>query len=969
MTGVLTSPWLVTVISGMLVALISALIAYMMRRRQTPALLALYERALHKVCSNELILNNDKRILRQVLCDSSVVEAIETEIFGPDEETSRLCNTVARFAPPSSSLADATYATKVIEQLLRTEFMIESTYPAYHESKRYERRREFFEQMKSSQLSERPTEREKPLSQQAQPPVRSVMLSPFFNPLEHLQGLADACIGRREDLSKLQADFADVNQRLIVIEGFGGLGKTTLATRLAKVVSQQYTILWVDCEGIAVTAERFLLEMGHFASDYAKYPWLATVVENPSLSIDEKINGLLEFFAHIGKPDETVTIDTFLNPIALFFDDYHLVKDPALDRLVEKITESHVDIKVVLIIRYRQHLSTKLQSKVTAADPILLDGLSFEDCRSFINLYAKKFSALRNLDEQLLQLIWQRTGKGIPNALNILSSMAQTRSLHDILEQLPDYDPLTAATRKQWLDGLFNELSPDEQQVAAELSIFRRPASRQVLIRVSRYANADEVIDALVYRFVLTFDGELYSMHSLWSEYTKSLLPLTEMKHLHARAATYYHEFASENRHIYIMNHLESCYHFIKADDIEKAEMELTPIADTLQSWGIFQELIDILAEIEKVAREVNQPLSPYLRMIQSAVLHARGEVERSVAILNDLIRINDGETKINALNRLAWINIEIGNRREAEHLFKQSIQLAKQYKLFKLEGKAIHGLENIAYGESNYAKAIKYNERRLKIYQQVQEDSEAREEIALAYRSLANIYREQGFYDKALKLYFQNLDIWHSLGDPVIHVGWLTYDIAQVLFELGNLQQAQKKFEETLKLFEKIQYVHGVAHAMIELGRVRVKLNQDYASIEYVEEAINLMHRIKLVAGEAYGLRALGEIYLILGEPDHALAYLQQSLSIDENILHGVKGIASSLHRISLVYEYQAKQLLDSGNRTEAVSRFQDAQATIEKAQSLFVQLQSIPNFGGIHDDALRIQAEYNTCNIQSDS
>jgi tetratricopeptide (TPR) repeat protein len=340
-------------------------------------------------------------------------------------------------------------------------------------------------------------------------------------------------------------------------------------------------------------------------------------------------------------------------------------------------------------------------------------------------------------------------------------------------------------------------------------------------------------------------------------------------------------------------------------------------------------------------------------------VLYKRGFVDEASLTLNELIRTETGEIKIQALSQLAWIEHRRDDRREAERLFEQSIQLARQFMFPKLEGEALRGLQSIAYFESDYVKAMEYNQKALKVFEQLQVDPEAQASIALIYLDIGGIYREQGLYSEALAAYEKDLEILDTLGDPPYHVGWLDYNMGHALFGQKKWHEAEDRFEDALHYFEKMQHVSGIAHAKIELGRVVSKIDQSRKSVALVEEAMTLFRHIRQTSGEAYGLRALGEVYLNFGEPDHALPYLRQSLEMDEKILHGVKGIASSLHRISLAYEQKAQQLLDSAHLSEATLCFREARSTILRAQALFDQLHTIPNFDGILDDVSRIEQE----------
>ncbi len=776
--------------------------------------------------------------------------------------------------------------------------------------------------------------------------------STFFTSQEVWEEIADKSVDREQDLEKLLADFQNHSRRLFLIEGFGGLGKTTLASRLATAVSQLYHVLWIDCEGIAVTAERFLREMGWSASNQYNYPLLSAIVESLQSSQEEKDSGLFDFLAFISQAKK----DPLVRPVAFFFDDYHLVTDAALKHLVLKIAESHFNVKVVLMIRF---LPIELHDEVVIANTLQLQGLNFQGCRELIQACTLNYPALRNIDSEKLRRIWELTGQGVPTALRILISMTRNLSLDDTLEELPT---LTTATRERWFDKLFSELSSEEQQVATEASIFRRPTLLRVLMAVSQCPRSIEVIAALVDRFVLIFDGNYYSMHALWSDYIRRRLSLSDVKELHRRAALFYRDFKSQDHYAEVMSHIEGCYHFIKAEDMEQAELALISIASILRSWGLYQEFTDILNEIEIYNVDQGRQLNSQLKLEKCAMLYAQGSVDEAISILKVLANTDTGEIQIRALLELGWIYIETGERREAERLLKLSREFAHQSNLLKLEAEALARLQHMTFHECDYDQTLAYNEERLNILQQLRDDPEAREAIAWIHHEIGNVYRERGFYEKALELYQQDQAFWNERGNPPSRVGWITYDIGQIYRDQGKLWEAQSQFENALQIFMKMQHLFGIAHVKIELGRVSAKLGQTEIAIQLVTEAIDLLHKVKGVAGEAYALGALGQIYLGLGKPNIALPYFQQTLEI-ETKLYSIKGRAWSLHQMSLTFEQQGKRELVSDNRIEACKKFSEAATHITQAQELYAQLGAATSIYGIKENSARIQQSCNGC------
>ena len=330
-----------------------------------------------------------------------------------------------------------------------------------------------------------------------------------------------------------------------------------------------------------------------------------------------------------------------------------------------------------------------------------------------------------------MELIWSRTGEGIPAAINILISLTINRGLKDVLKELPDYDPFVAASSRQWLDELWSELPSNSQQMLKEISALRRPAERATLLAICQQPEGDRILDDLVGRFIVTFDSELYSLHALWHEYVQKTLTSYEIKGYHLRAALLFRDKTAPGLYQMVTTRLESCYHYIKAEVVDDATAVLIPISDMLQYWGFYQELLEIIDDLEKDAKRKGRSLDPRIRIAQIAALSNRGEAESSIAILKDIIETSQGEIKINALQKLGWIYIEIGDRSLATDLFQQSLDHAISLDLTELEGEAYRGLEHIAYFESRYQQAWEYDEERLRIYQKMGNTTKALDGIA----------------------------------------------------------------------------------------------------------------------------------------------------------------------------------------------------------------------------------------------
>jgi tetratricopeptide (TPR) repeat protein len=203
----------------------------------------------------------------------------------------------------------------------------------------------------------------------------------------------------------------------------------------------------------------------------------------------------------------------------------------------------------------------------------------------------------------------------------------------------------------------------------------------------------------------------------------------------------------------------------------------------------------------------------------------------------------------------------------------------------------------------------------------------------------------------------------WRELKNPYNRIGWLTYNIGEVYRDQGRLQEAFEQFEEALQIFSRMQYVYGMAHVKIELGRVGVRIGSLPVAMQNIQEAIDIFRRINGKSGEAYALAALGEMYIYQGQLDLALQYVQEGFLI-ETMLGNLKEVGRSLWLMGLIYEQQGKSSLLAGRYTaEACAYFYNAIEKIAQAQQLFTQIDTAPNIYGIQDLSTRVQKACTQC------
>ncbi|HOT90077.1 MAG TPA: tetratricopeptide repeat protein [Anaerolineae bacterium] len=207
--------------------------------------------------------------------------------------------------------------------------------------------------------------------------------------------------------------------------------------------------------------------------------------------------------------------------------------------------------------------------------------------------------------------------------------------------------------------------------------------------------------------------------------------------------------------------------------------------------------------------------------------------------------------------------------------------------------------------------------------------DDEPTVEAARIYLLGAKVYARQGENDKALAWCHRSLEIATRIPTPE---GIQTFAAAlntqaSIDIRLGNLDNAAKLSQESLRAYQQIGDLVGESHAYINLASV-YELQGKW---DQADEAYQCGWAIKREIGDVYGQAVssnnLANLYLKRGEWKGAQELYERSLAIWETI-HTPRGEAAALINLAQVYIH--------------LQQWEQAQGAIERAQKLLNEIGS---------------------------
>ncbi|RZJ63444.1 MAG: tetratricopeptide repeat protein [Flavobacterium sp.] len=286
-----------------------------------------------------------------------------------------------------------------------------------------------------------------------------------------------------------------------------------------------------------------------------------------------------------------------------------------------------------------------------------------------------------------------------------------------------------------------------------------------------------------------------------------------------------------------------------------------------------------------------------------------------------------------------SWLNIGNANIMMSRYTaalksFTKSQELFEQLqKSGKGEMKEIKNGLARAYGsigivcseQNNYAKALEYYFRALKIY----EDTKQENIVARAYNNIGIVYKAQKEYGKALEYFNKALTVQRKIGDNTSAI--TITNIGNIHLAQHSNEKALQSYNEAMVIFREHENKRGLAELYNNLGNYYNQTGNTAAAEANYRNALQLFDLIGEKYGASASLAFMGNLYAAQGKNKEALSSLERSsnLATEIGVLEQVK---ESEKAISEIYER-------AGNSAEALKHYKKysvARDSINNAENI---------------------------------
>ena len=719
----------------------------------------------------------------------------------------------------------------------------------------------------------------------------------------HFQGakyLEHGFIGRRQILREIFKAIEN-KQGAVVLKGPGGIGKSTLTTRIAANLRQKRD------------GYDFIIIRGD-ASE-------VKILEAISNKAEELgVEGAKEVYGANTEPVQKLSwfVENFLLPhkVMIIFDNFEENQDEERGGFC-----SGKETLKEFIWHFRDFLKDK-ESFLFFSTRYALPGFEgpdiTRDISEFTQVEFRKMlwngKALQRLDRKSIETLKQEIG-GNPRALELLDRIAITEfhqqeynweQLKDLIPELrrriiekqsesDDFSPL-------FLDKLIGYLTPAQRLILDVLSIYRNPVPGEALeVQGAALSRVDRkrLADLSLLECMEMEKDKLYYMHRLTAQYILDPMETTVKTKYHLQAAQYFEGIRNEKGEKYIENDYEARWHYLQAGEWDRAAEMTFDIEDYLTLHGFPQWSMELLMEFEDKKLE--------------------------------------DKNRANVFHLMGMLFQGFGDYEAALKQYQKAREIIEKIVDIKGVSTNLHQIGMISQYKGDYEAALKQYQKSLEIREKIVDIKG----MANSFGQIGNIYYLKGDYEAALTQYQKAKETFEKIGD-IQGVAISLHQIGMIYEDKGDYEAALTQYQKSLEIKQKIGDIKGVANSMHQIANIYyLKGGYDAALTQY-QKAKETFEKIGDIKGAASSLLGIGNVYTNKSDYNAALTQYQKALKTFE-VISDIKNLSGCLHQIGMIYQ-------EKGDYDAALTKYQRAKETFEKIGDIAGKAMSVGQMGHLY-------------------
>jgi tetratricopeptide (TPR) repeat protein len=322
--------------------------------------------------------------------------------------------------------------------------------------------------------------------------------------------------------------------------------------------------------------------------------------------------------------------------------------------------------------------------------------------------------------------------------------------------------------------------------------------------------------------------------------------------------------------------------------------------SEILDLQGYYAQAVELLAQAARAAEKQNNRRNQgtHLGNLGNAY-NSLGQYQQAFEYHQQALAISreigDRRGEGTHLGNLGIAYHNLGEYQRAIEYHQQALTISREIADKRSEGTHLGNLGNTYHNLGEYQRAIEYHQQALTISREIADKRSEGSHLS----NLGNAYLSLGQYPRAIEYYQQALTISREIGDrggEGNHLG----NLGSAYYNLGEYQRAIEYHEQALVIKREIGDKRGEGNALGNLGNAYADLGQVEQAIEHYQQALSISREIGDKLGEGNRLGNLGVAYADLGQYQWAINHYEQARTIYEaiGVMHEVKRVDKLIAR-----------------------------------------------------------------------
>jgi tetratricopeptide (TPR) repeat protein len=720
------------------------------------------------------------------------------------------------------------------------------------------------------------------------------------------EGYAEEFVDRRKDLQRLFVALREGAARALVITGKDGVGKSTLATRLAlNLIPEGYTPIHV------------------YSSN-----------QNP-LSAIRVLEGCISIFVNLGLIEIVKDLKDGSNPLSerlekllgiLNKGKFLLLLDgPELDEKTGEIKDQELAGFYIQMLRQVDNGRAIVTSRTLPADVMTLPSRVWE--WSLANLSEAALIKFILRDETAAEL-YRTEAINYEQLQKLYLSSAGSPSCLVQMRKALSKGMARLGGCEDSFSLLYDTLSSEKRQALSQAAIYGIAVNMSGIAEVS--GQPEDKIGLWIQewkRLSFAFQpiGHLLAVPSSVRPWLLGQLGPEQLRKAHEAAGNYLRNLAEQGRANELglsrLDCLLECRcHYLSMMDLEKAREVTASISGYMERRGYYREIMKINRELLEIEVHTG-PMNWIARAYMDEGNYSQAQEWYKMVL--------DIKPEAVACHGLGTALFHQGKHEDARDSFNKTLEICRGMQDLAGEAAALHALASINM-------ELKLNDAALEKMQNVAEIQKKLGDLsglAATLSQMASIDLDRGNYGEARKDLIEALEITKLTGDIAGQASVLR-NMASIDLEKGDLDKAYDEFRRSLELKRELGDRKSQAVILHHLGSIEARKGEIAVSTKSFREALELYWSLGESLGEAGALFQLGALAVQESHIPEGLRLMALSAMIlRRKGSEDVKNVEPVVERLASQLNYSQEQFLGMVREVSQAYRKDKGRSLVEMA------------------------------------